>query len=188
MEISKWMRSTLGIAAFNAAAETNYRDRLVTTPIATALALASGSPTRPFGLPRRSRHVETNEVHAVRLLGVVLALVLAACAAPAPDSPTPAPASVSPSPASTPGISRDDAVDVAREALREVGDDWRVVRVESGALERIMPRWREYEWGRGLAADLPVWHVVMVAGEINGEVLIDFVDGSVYGSVVGIAN
>jgi len=79
-------------------------------------------------------------------------------------------------------------LDVAREALREVGDDWRVVRVESGALERIMPRWREYEWGRGLAADLPVWHVVMVAGEINGEVLIDFVDGSVYGSVVGIAN
>ncbi len=146
------------------------------------------SPVLPSGLLQRSRYVDTDEVNPMRLIGVALALVLAGCVVPASESPTPASASVSPSPVSTPGISRDHAVDVARETLREVGDGWRVVIAESGPLERIMPRWQEYQWGRGLAADLPVWHVVMVAGEINGEVLISFVDGSVYGYVVGIAN
>ena len=43
-------------------------------------------------------------------------------------------------------------------------------------------------WGRDLAADLLVWRVVMVSDELSGEVLIDFIDGSTYGSVIGIAN
>ena len=79
-------------------------------------------------------------------------------------------------------------MEVARSAMQEAGEGWDVVLAEAGPLERIRPGWQDYDWGRGLSADLSVWRVVMVAGELTAEVLIDHMDGSVYGSVVGIAN
>jgi hypothetical protein len=86
------------------------------------------------------------------------------------------------------GVSRNEAVDIARDALRGAGDDWDVVLAEARPLRQVSPGWQELEWGRGLSADLPVWRVVMVVGELSAEVVIDFVDGSVYSSTMGIAN
>lgn len=79
-------------------------------------------------------------------------------------------------------------MEVARVALREVGEVWDVVAAQAGPLERLRPDWRASEWGGGLAGDLEVWRVVMVAGDLSAEVVIDSTDGSVYSSVVGIAN
>lgn len=135
----------------------------------------------------------------MRLFAWALLLVLAGCAATAPQSaPTSAatapqssaatPDDVSPSPASTPAISREEAVDVARSALREAGEDWDVVSAESGPLEQMMPEWEDQEWASGLAADLAVWRVVMESGDLSAEVLLDYLDGSVYHSVLGVAN
>jgi hypothetical protein len=123
-------------------------------------------------------------MRSLRLAASVL--VLAACAAPTLSSATPAPA---PSRASTTErISRDQAVAVARDALQEAGEDWDVVLADAGQLGEVRPGWEEYEWAQGLSADLPVWRVVMVAGELSAEVVIDSGDGSVYGSIIGIAN
>ncbi len=79
-------------------------------------------------------------------------------------------------------------MDVARAALREAGEDWDVVSAGSGPLEQVMPDWRVHEWGRELGADLLVWRVVMVSDELSGEALIEVIDRSTYGSVIGIAN
>lgn len=89
---------------------------------------------------------------------------------------------------STGGITRDEAVEVAHTALREAGQDWDVVLAEAGPLERVRPDWKASEWGGSLPAHLRVWRVVMVAGELSAEVIIDSTNGSVYGSVIGIAN
>ena len=118
-------------------------------------------------------------------IGLALVLILSGCAAPALQSSAPA---SSPSPALTHGISRNEAVDLARDALRRAGEDWDVVLAEAGPLRQVSPGWEELEWGRGLSADRPVWRVVMVAGELSAEVVIDSVDGSVYSSIMGIAN
>ncbi len=79
-------------------------------------------------------------------------------------------------------------MDVARTALRVTGEDWDVVLAEAGPLARVKPDWQASEWGGSLPADLHVWRVVMAAGELSAEVVIDATDGSVYGSVIGIAN
>lgn len=121
-------------------------------------------------------------------IGLALVLILSGCAAPALPSSERVSAASSPSPASTDGISRNEAVAVAREALRPAGEDWDVVLAKAGPLGQVRPGWEELEWGRGLSADRPVWRVVMVAGELSAEVVIDFVDGSVHSSIMGIAN
>ena len=76
----------------------------------------------------------------------------------------------------------------AREALRQAGVDWDVVLAQSGPLGQVRLGWDEQEWGRRLSADVPVWRVVMAADELSAVVVIDFVDGSVYSSIMGIAN
>ena len=119
----------------------------------------------------------------MRLTGLAILLLLTACAAPVQSYAPP-----SLSPASTGGISRDEALDAARDALREAGEDWDVVLTEAGPLERVMPGWQDSEWGRDLSGDLSVWRVVMAAGDLTGEVVIDSRDGSVYGTVIGVAN
>jgi hypothetical protein len=102
----------------------------------------------------------------VRSTGLAVVLILTGCAAPALQSS----ALVSSSPsASTDGISRNEAVDVARDALRQAGVDWDVVLAEAGPLGQVRPGWEEAEWGHGLAADMPVWRVVMAAGELSAE-------------------
>ena len=116
----------------------------------------------------------------MRSIGLALLVILSGCAAPAPRSS----AASSSSPEPTDGISRNEAVEVASDALPPVGEDWDVVLAEAGPLGRVSPGWEEPEWGRGLSADQPVWRVVMVAGEMTAEVILDFLDGSVYGSVM----
>ena len=123
-----------------------------------------------------------------RLTGLVILLVVVACTAPAPSSPAAATSTPSRSAASTGGITRDEAVEVARTALRTAGEDWDVVLAEAGPLERVRPDWHAAEWGGSLTADLRVWRVVMVAGELSAEVVVDSTNGSVYDSVIGIAN
>ncbi len=81
-----------------------------------------------------------------------------------------------------------EAVDLARDALRPAGEDWDVVLAQAGPLGRVMPTWEGHDWGRALGADRPVWRVVMASGELNAEIVIDFVNGSVHGSTIGIAD
>ena len=86
------------------------------------------------------------------------------------------------------GISREEAVDAALEAVAPLGGGWTVTQAQVGAIGRIRPGWQEEEWGQELPADLPVWRVALVAGELGAEVILDVADGSVYSSIVGIAN
>ena len=123
----------------------------------------------------------------VRLTGAAI-LVLTACAAPVPTSSAVEASTPSRATASTGGITRDEAVEVARTALMEAGEDWELVLAEAGPLERVIPDWQTSEWGANLAGDLRVWRVVMVAGELSAEVVIDSTDGFVHASVIGIAN
>lgn len=115
------------------------------------------------------------------VIGVVL--VLAGCASPEPTSPRPSPSVASPK-----EISRDEAVDLARAALRELGEHWVVVSATAGPLRQVRPNWRDYEWAQALSGDLRVWSVEMVSRDVSAEVLIDPIDGSVHGYVAGIAN
>ncbi len=126
---------------------------------------------------------------------VTLSLViLCGCAAPGLESsPRPSTGSTaSPAPAARTappdGISRDEAVDIARDELGQIGEDWNVVLAETGPIGRVRPGWQDEEWGQRLAGDVPVWRVAMEAGELSAEVIIDLMDGSVYSSILGIAN
>jgi hypothetical protein len=99
-------------------------------------------------------------------------------------SPTPAPSAPEPSD----GISRKDAVSAARDALPDA-EEWDVHVVEAGPLGRVaLSGWADSDWGRGLSADLWVWRVFLVRGDRGADVVIDFVDGSVYGITEGIVN
>lgn len=124
----------------------------------------------------------------VRLTGLAILSVVTACAAPVPSSSAAEASSQSRSPVLARGITRDEAVEIARTALRAAGEDWDVVFAEAGPLARVTPEWQASEWGASLSGDLRVWRVVMVAGELSAEVVIDSAHGSVYGSVIGIAN
>ena len=123
----------------------------------------------------------------MRLIGLVLVLAVTGCAAPEPppstelDSPSP-----SSEPAPPDGISRDEAVDVALGALPDQA--WRVVRADAGRLGQVRPDWAQTDWGRDLSADLRVWNVVLRSGDVSAGVVLDFVDGAVYDTIVGIAN
>lgn len=142
----------------------------------------------------------------MRSMGLALVLILTGCAVPTitvseelPESSTPA---LAPSPSSPPSsaaspssteapsrgpITRDEAMELARRAVD--GEGWQIVRVQAGSLGEVMPGgWEHLERGQGLSADLPVWSVVMAAGQASAGVLIDSRDGSVVSAVIGIAN
>jgi hypothetical protein len=116
---------------------------------------------------------------------IVTSCALQGAASRVPTSPEPSRAT---SPASPGEISRDQAIARGREALREAGEEWHVVRAQSGQLASVRPGWEEVEWGLGLSGDLRVWRLVMTAGSLSAEVIIDATDGKVYGSVIGIAD
>ena len=112
-------------------------------------------------------------------------LLLTGCGGPAPE---PSASAASP-PALSEGISRNDAIEVARQAASEMAaEEWRIGSVTSGPLGQVVPEFEDYEWARDLPADLRVWRVGLVSGELSALVVTDFMDGHVYGAVVGIAN
>ena len=85
-------------------------------------------------------------------------------------------------------MSRDEAVGRARLELLEFAEDWEPRSADLGALDEVRPGWEETEWGSDLSGDLRVWRVSMRSAELGAEVILDAVDGSVYGSSIGIAN
>jgi hypothetical protein len=145
----------------------------------------------------------------MRSIGPVLLLVLTSCASAAPESvptalasglsvptspaepsenaaePTAGPTSF-PDPALADGVSGDEAVQIARDAL--VDEPWVVVGLTAGSLGELRPDWGDYEWGRALSADLRVWRVSLRSGELTAQAVIDAADGSVYTAIQGIAN
>jgi hypothetical protein len=123
----------------------------------------------------------------MRPMTVAVVLIVTSCTAPAPSSPA-ASAAVSMPPASVAEISREDAIARAHAALREAGGVWDLVRADVGALNDVRPGWEETEWGRGLSGDLRVWRLGLRSGSLSAQVILDAVDGTVYGSIIGIPN
>jgi hypothetical protein len=111
-------------------------------------------------------------------------LVLAGCGTePEPSAPT------ATLPAPSEGISRNEAVEAARDAASNmVADEWQVRAATAGLLGQVVPESEKYEWARDLPRDLRVWRVSFVSGDLSALVVTDFIDGRVYGVVVGIAN
>ena len=96
-----------------------------------------------------------------------------------------APPSAAPAPSD--GISREEAVDAARAAVPDA-DEWEVTGATAGPLGQVAPYVEDTDWARDLSADLWVWQVSFVRGDRGVYVVIDFVDGSVYGKVESIIN
>lgn len=77
------------------------------------------------------------------------------------------------------GISREEAVDTARNAVED-GPEWELAVAMSGPLGQIDTSWETNDWSHDLSADLWVWRVFLTRGDRGAEVMIDFVDGTVY--------
>ena len=144
--------------------------------------MSATTSARTEGRPNRSR-----EYALLRTIGGVV-LVLAGCASDAPSSTEPAPPEPSPSATAAQEISRDEAIDLARAALRALGEDWEVVAATEGTVRQVRPNWKDYPWAERLSGDLRVWSVAMVSGDLSAQVLLDPLDGSVHGYVAGVAN
>ena len=140
----------------------------------------------PIGLAR-SQLPARSGARSTSRFSLLLVVMVSACAAPPPGSvPT---QSASPAAVASPdGLSREEAVDAALEAVGPLAEDWTVTEAQVGAIGRIRPGWQDEEWGQELPGDLPVWRVALAAGELGAEVIIDVADGTVYSSIVGIAN
>ena len=99
----------------------------------------------------------------------VIAMVVTGCGAPiaSASAPPAAASNTATSPRAPTEISREEALDLARDALRKTGVDWRVVRAQAGGLAPLMPEWETTEWGAALAGDLRVWHLALASGELS---------------------
>lgn len=76
------------------------------------------------------------------------------------------------------GISRQEAMEIAREALP--AEEWEELFANAGPVGQYN-QWGGFEWAADLPADLWVWTVSVSRGGGAVEVVIDFVDGRVYG-------
>jgi hypothetical protein len=93
--------------------------------------------------------------------------------------PTPLP-SVTPPPG---GISVDDATDIALAEVPEP-DTWAVGVAEAGPLERMMDgTYLDADWAAGLPGDRWVWRIFLSRGDAGVDVVLDYLDGSVMGTV-----
>jgi hypothetical protein len=95
-------------------------------------------------------------------------------------SPTPE-LSVGPTPSD--GISRDQAVAAARATVPDP-DQWEISVVEAmtvGQLRRDGPL-SAYKWAAALPSDLWVWRVMLWQGSRGLDIVVDFTDGTVYGT------
>src|SRR4029078_5670144 len=94
-------------------------------------------------------------------------------------SPTPEP-TVGPTPSQ--GVSVDVAVAAARAALPDAGP-WNLGTVRAIQLWQLNPVWEQYEWADGLSRDRWVWSAFFSRGDRGAEVVLDYVDGTVLGSI-----
>lgn len=98
-----------------------------------------------------------------------------------------------PYPSSTPpigGISEAQALDVAVGQVDQP-TEWNVPVVEAGPIAQILPfvlDGSSYEWAQDLSADRWVWRVELVRGDRAIDVVVDYLDGSVLGTVEYIVN
>ena len=98
-----------------------------------------------------------------------------------------------PYPSSTPpigGISEAKAVEVARGQVDQPAQ-WTVPVMEAGPIGKVLPfvlDGRKYEWAQDLSADRWVWRVELVRGDRAIDVVVDYLDGSVLGTVEYIVN
>jgi len=80
------------------------------------------------------------------------------------------------------GISESDAAEAARDGLPEP-DEWAIQVWEAGPIGDFYPDWKDHDWGRGLSADHWVWIVEAVRGDRGMGLFIDYVDGTVLGTI-----
>ena len=95
-------------------------------------------------------------------------------------APTPVPMGERPSH----GISEADAIEAARDELSEP-DEWEIQHVEAGPIGRVF----EHGWdssGAEVSADHWVWGVFAVRGDQGKYFFIDYVDGTLLGSLEAI--
>lgn len=97
-----------------------------------------------------------------------------------PDPPTPAPTPRPEQPSS--GIARADAIAIAREAApRRAGAE--LGYVTNGPVGDVAMGLAGFEWAAAIPSDAWLWQVTFRYGNGQGTtVLIDYVDGTVYGS------
>ncbi|HEU4864260.1 MAG TPA: hypothetical protein VFU44_10895 [Candidatus Limnocylindria bacterium] len=97
-----------------------------------------------------------------------------------------------PFPSTTPpanGLSEAEALEVARAHLDEP-DTWRIAVSESGPIGRVLPYVLDggYEWAQDIPADHWVWRIFAVRGDEGVDLVIDYVDGTLLGTTLGIVN
>ena len=80
------------------------------------------------------------------------------------------------------GLSADEAEEAARAALPE-GDEWYVQLNGSGPIGDFIPDYQEYGWDRDLTSDHWVWIALALRDNQSISVVIDYVDGTVIGTV-----
>lgn len=98
--------------------------------------------------------------------------------------PTPAPSIPEP----PGGIPVADAVAISRDAVNQ-GDAWAVVWTEAGPLAQLLSPWQPGpDWSAGLPADQWAWRVFLVRGDEGAEIFIDYLDGTVLGTMSSIVN
>ena len=78
-------------------------------------------------------------------------------------------------------LTRDEAIEAARATLPE-GDEWYVQIFFSGPIGESLPDFRDY-WGGELTADQWVWGILARRDTRGMDMLIDYVDGSVIGTI-----
>jgi hypothetical protein len=123
-----------------------------------------------------------------RLGAVLVVLLVGACSTTDLD-PTPAPnveASTAPDVIVQPsgeGLTRDEAIAVARQAVPEAAA-WGVRVAKAGPLEDIFTARGEFDWSRELPPDRWIWQVTFGVGRAldsrGAHVFIDYTDGRVY--------
>ncbi len=96
-------------------------------------------------------------------------------------SPTPEP-SIGPTPSD--GISGEEAVAAARATVPDP-DQWEISVVEATTVGQLRRDGllSAYKWAAALPSDLWVWRVMVWQGSRGLDIVVDFADGTVYGTV-----
>jgi hypothetical protein len=80
------------------------------------------------------------------------------------------------------GLLSREAEEAARAYLPD-GGEWDVLPAGSGPIVDFLPDYRDYDWGRDLAADHWVWAVEATRESQAIAMVIDFIDGTVIGTI-----